>query len=372
MSVKIGSIFGVPIKLHYTLVIAVLLIAWTLADGLMPSQYPGLSVTEYWLIGVIGAIALFASVLVHELAHSYVAVRNGLSVNRIVLFIFGGVSETADEPREPGLEFRMSVVGPGSSIVIGTVLTAVWFVSSGFDVSPLIAAPLQYAGYINILLGGFNLLPAFPLDGGRVLRAALWKWKKDLIGATRTATNVGVAFSYLFMLGGLAVIFLGSFISGLWLIFIGWFLKNGAESSLKQTMVSEALSDVSVRDVMTQEVRAVNPEASVSELVDDYFSKYKHGGFPVTKNSTLLGLVTIEDVRKVSKDRWKDTKTADVMTSCEKLTCVTPNERAIDAFVKMSKQAVGRLPVRENGRLVGIVTRSDILHAIKVRTELAS
>jgi CBS domain-containing protein len=252
------------------------------------------------------------------------------------------------------------------------VLTAVWYVSSGFDVSPLIAAPLQYAGYINILLGGFNLLPAFPLDGGRVLRAALWKWKKDLIGATRTATNVGVAFSYLFMLGGLAVIFLGSLVSGLWLIFIGWFLKNGAESSLKQTMVSEALSDVSVRDVMTQEVRAVSPEASVSELVDDYFSKYKHGGFPVTKDSTLLGLVTIEDVRKVSKDKWKDTKTADVMTSCEKLTCVTPNERAIDAFVKLSKQAVGRLPVRENGRLVGIVTRSDILHAIKVRTELAS
>jgi CBS domain-containing protein len=266
----------------------------------------------------------------------------------------------------------MAVVGPASSIIIGIVVLLAWYVSSGLDLSPLIVAPLQYIGLINLLLGGFNLLPAFPLDGGRVLRAALWKRKNDLVGATKTATNVGVAFAFLFMLGGFVFLFFGSFIDGLWLIFIGWFLKNGAESSLSRVVVSEALSGVAVGDIMTQEVRKVEPDMIVKDLVDDYFSKYKHGGFPVTENSTLLGLVTLEDVRRVPKEKWAEMKTSEIMTSCEKLTCLKPNESALDAFIRMSSQEVGRLPVREDGKLVGIVTRSDILHAIKVRTELGS
>jgi len=197
LSVKIGSLLGIPVRLHYTLVLAVLLIAWTLAVGYMPAEYPNLSVNEYWVIGVIGAVALFVSVLVHELAHSYVAEKNGLPVKRIVLFIFGGVSEIEEEPKDPVLEFKIAVVGPASSVF-------------------LFMAPLQYIGYINLLLGGFNLLPAFPLDGGRVLRAALWKSKKNLMKATKTATNVGIAFSYLFMLGGLTLLFIGFLINGLW------------------------------------------------------------------------------------------------------------------------------------------------------------
>ncbi|MFP3985053.1 MAG: CBS domain-containing protein, partial [Candidatus Bathyarchaeia archaeon] len=276
-----------------------------------------------------------------------------------------------EEAKTPGVEFKMAVVGPASSIVIGVALGLIWYALRGLELSPLIVAPLQYISYINLLLGGFNMLPAFPLDGGRVLRATLWKWKNDLISATKTATNVGIAFSYLFMLGGLAIIFFGSIISGLWFILIGWFLKNGAESSLRQTMVSEALVDVAVKDIMTSEVHTVEPEVSLKDLAENYFSKYKHGGFPVVKNSTLLGLVTIEDVRKVAKSKWEETNAADVMTTCEKLVCVKPDEKALDALIKMSKQDVGRLPVRENGRLAGIVTRSDILHTIRVKTELS-
>lgn len=372
VSVKIGSLLGIPVKLHYTLVLAVLLIAWTLAEGLMPFEYPGLSTIEYWAIGIIGAVGLFTSVLIHELAHSYVAKKNGLPVNRIVLFIFGGVSEIEEEPKNPGLEFKIAVVGPASSISIGIILGLTWYMVGSLGFNPLVAAPLEYCAYINLLLGSFNLMPAFPLDGGRVLRAALWRWKNDLIGATRIATNVGVVFSYLFMLGGFAVIFFGSLISGLWFILIGWFLKNGAESSLRQTVVSEALAGVAVRDIMTREVRTVEPDVLLTDLVEDYFLKYKHGGFPVTKNSTLLGLVAFEDLRRVPKEKWGETKTADIMTSCEKLICLKQDELALDAFIRMSKQAVGRLPVRENGNLVGIVTRSDILHAIKVKTELSS
>jgi len=369
LSMKIGSLLGIPVRLHYTLVLAVLLIAWTLAVGYMPAEYPNLSVNEYWVIGVIGAIALFVSVLVHELAHSYVAEKNGLPVKRIVLFIFGGVSEIEEEPKDPVLEFKIAVVGPASSVFIGIVVWLVWYMLSGLGLSPLFMAPLQYIGYINLLLGGFNLLPAFPLDGGRVLRAALWKSKKNLMKATKTATNVGIAFSYSFMLGGLMLLFIGFLINGLWFILIGWFLKNGAESSLRETMISEALAGVSVRDIMTPEVRTVEPDVLVRDLVDNYFSKYKHGGFPVVKDSTLLGLVTIEDIRKVPREKWQETKTADIMTPREKLTCLSPDELALDAFVRMSRRAIGRLPVLENGELVGIVTRSDILHVIRVRTE---
>jgi Zn-dependent protease len=372
LSVKIGSLFGVPVRLHFTLILAVLLIAWTLAAGFMPAEYPGLSSIQYWVIGIIGAIGLFTSVLIHELAHSYVAKKNGLPVKRIVLFIFGGVSEIEEEPKDPRLEFKMAVVGPASSLAIGVVLFLAWYLLNTFGLSPLIIAPMEYIGEINLLLGGFNLLPAFPIDGGRVLRAVLWKRKNDFIGATKTATRVGIAFSYLFMFGGLALIFFGPLINGLWFVLIGWFLKNGAESSLNQTVVSEALAGVSIRDIMTRNVHTVDPDTSVKDVMETHFLQYKHGGFPVEKDSKLLGLITLEDIRKSPREKWQETKVGDVMTSCEKLKCASPDELAVDALMKMSKQDIGRLPVQEDGKLVGIVTRSDILHAIRVRTELKS
>jgi Zn-dependent protease/CBS domain-containing protein len=370
LSVKIGSIFSVPVRLHFTLILAVLLIAWTLAASFMPAEYPGLSSIQYWVIGVIGAIGLFASVLIHELSHSYVAEKNGLPVKQIVLFIFGGVSEIEEEPKDPGLEFKMAFVGPASSFAIGIVLYLAWFLLSASDLSPLIIAPMEYLGMINLLLGGFNLLPAFPIDGGRVLRAVLWKRKNNFIGATKTATRVGVAFSYLFIFGGLALIFFGSLINGVWFMLIGWFLKNGAESSLKQTVVSEALAGVALRDIMTRDVHTVDPDTSVKDVLETRFLQDKHGGFPVEKDSKLLGLITLEDIRKSPREKWSEIKVGDVMTTCEKLKCASPDEPAVDAFMKMSKQDIGRLPVQEDGKLVGIVTRSDILHAIRVRTEL--
>ncbi|MEM3004255.1 MAG: site-2 protease family protein [Candidatus Bathyarchaeia archaeon] len=370
MSVRISSIFGIPVKIHYTLILAVLLISWTLAAGYMPREYPGLSAGEYWTIGIIGSITLFTSVLIHELAHSYVAKRNGLPVRRIVLFIFGGVSEIEAEPKTPNLEFKVSIAGPASSYVIGIFLWICWRILSVDRLDAVFVAPLEYGSYINVLLASFNLLPAFPLDGGRILRAAIWRRSKDFLRATDAATKVGVAFSYLFIFGGLAGVFLGSLASGLWFILIGWFLKNGAEANLRQTLISEALSNVSVEDIMTREVHSVKPDLSVAELVDEYFSKYKHGGFPVATGSTLLGLVTTEDVRKIPKEKWKDTRTEEIMTPCSRLTCLRPEDMAIDAFMKMSSLSVGRLPVRRDGEVAGIVTRSDIMRVVEIRLEL--
>lgn len=368
MSLRIGKLLGVPVKLHFTLILGVLLIAWTLTVGYLPQEYPGLSSTTYWLIGVISAVTLFASVLLHELAHSYIAKKNGLPVRRIILFIFGGVSEIEEEPKEASLEFKVALVGPLTSFATALIL---WFLQHPASVFGVLAvAPLEYGAYINLLLGGFNLLPAFPLDGGRILRAGIWRWKKNLLQATRIATRVGVFFSYLLIFWGFFFVIGGIFVGGLWFILIGWFLKNGAESSYRQTIVSEALADVLIRDIMTKEVHTVDPDAPIKDVVETHFTKYKHGGFPVLKDSELLGLITLEDIKKIPKEKWQETKVSDAMTSCEKLKCASPDETAVDALMKMSKYNVGRLPVQENGKLVGIITRSDIIHAIQIKTEL--
>jgi len=370
LSFKIGRLLGVPVKIHYTLILGVLLISWTLAVGYLPVEYPGLSTETYWTIGIIGAILLFTSVLIHELAHSYIAKKSGLPVRRIMLFIFGGVAEIEEEPKEASLEFRMAVVGPLTSFAIAFVLWLLQYGTRAFGGDVVIFAPLEYGAYINVLLGGFNLLPAFPLDGGRVLRAIIWRWKKNLIKATRIATRIGVFFSYVLIFWGLIFVIGGAFIGGLWLVLIGWFLKNGAESSYSQTIISEALADISIRDIMTREVHTVDQDLSLKEIAETHFSQYKHGGFPVVKDSQLLGLITLQDVRKIPREKWQETRVSDVMTPCERLKCASPDEMAADALAKMSKQNVGRLPVQENGRLVGIVTRSDIMRAIQIKTEL--
>lgn len=370
MSLKIGSLLGVPVKLHYTLLLGILLITWTLAAGYLPSEYPGFSLVTYWLIGLIAAGLLFASVLVHELSHSYVAKRSGLPVRRIVLFIFGGVSEIEEEPKEPGLEFKMALIGPITSFILALLLWLLQYGANALNASVMIVAPLEYGAYINVLLGGFNLLPAFPLDGGRVLRALVWRWKKDLVRATRIATRVGVFFSYAFIFFGFIYVIGGVFIGGLWFILIGWFLKNGAESSYRQTVISEALAGVLIRDIMTREVHTVDPDVSIREVGETHFMKHKHGGFPVEKDHNLLGIITLQDMKKFSQKELPETKVRDVMTPIEKLRFASPDEAAVDAFMKMSKQNVGRLPVMENGKLVGIVTRSDIFQVVRIKTEI--
>ena len=370
MSLKIGKLLGVPVKLHYTLILGILLISWTLALGYLPSEYPGLSPTTYWLIGAIGAIVLFTSILVHELAHSYVAKKSGLPVRRIVLFIFGGVSEIQEEPKKASLEFKMALAGPLSSFLIAIVLWLLQYVARTWGATVIIVAPLEYGAYINVVLGSFNLIPAFPLDGGRLLRAGIWRWKRNLVRATRIATNVGIFFAYLMIFGGIVLVIGGSFIGGLWLMLIGWFLKSGAESSYRQTVINDALADVSIRDIMTSNVHTVDPETSVKDVVETHFFQYKHGGFPVEKDSRLLGLITLQDIKKIRREKWNETKVGDVMTPREKLLCASPDESVADAFLKMSKLDVGRLPVQEDGKLVGIVTRGDIMHAIRIKTEL--
>ncbi len=371
LSLTLGRIFGVEIKLHYTWFIMFILITWSLASGFMPQQYPGLPISIYWIIGALSALMLFASVLFHELCHSYVALRNGIPVPNITLFIFGGVSHIAEEPKTPQLEFRMALVGPLSSFALAAVLGVTWFTAMALDVGTAVLAPLNYAFFINLLLGAFNLLPAFPLDGGRLLRARLWGWKNDLIAATKISTKVGDGFAYAMILIGFIIILSGSVISGLWLIFIGWFLKNSADASLRQTIVSRALAEVSVRDIMNTQVIAIDPNITVGDAVNNYFYKYKHQGYPVVQGDKISGMVTVHDLRRLPKEAWSATFVKTVMTPAEKLVYVKPEEPALEAMIKLSRVMVGRLPVLEGEKVVGIVTRSDLMGVIRTRTELA-
>ena len=361
---------GIPVRIHYTLWFVFILIAWSLAVGYMPHEYPGLGVVTYWAIGIVSAIILFASILVHELSHSYIAIKNGLPIARITLFFFGGVSEITEEPQDPGLEVRMAAAGPLMSFLIAGVLGAFWYMGGLVKAPVPVIATLGYAALINALLGAFNLLPAFPLDGGRVFRGSIWKHSKNLVGATRTATRVSEGFSLLMMLGGFVLIFSGDFIDGIWIIVLGWFIKSGAETSLKQTLVGEALTGVSVADIMTKNVLAVPPEITVQQLVSDYFLVHHHGGYPVVKDGQVLGLVTLQCVRNVPKEKREYETVQQAMIPCERAVVVKPNMSALDTMQNMARNKVGRVLVVDDGRLVGIATREDIVRTIQTRHDL--
>ena len=361
---------GIPIRIHYTLWFVFALIAWSLAVGYMPQQYPGLGVLTYWAIGIASAIILFASILIHELSHSYVAKKNGLPIGRITLFFFGGVSEMTEEPQDPELEVRMAAAGPLMSFLIAAIIGAAWYLA-GIGKAPIpIIATLGYAALINAILGAFNLIPAFPLDGGRVFRGSVWKRSNNLISATKTATRVSETLSLLMMFGGFALILFGDFVDGIWTIVLAWFIRSGAETSLKQTMIGEALTGVSVADIMTRNVLSVPPEITVHQLVSDYFLVHHHGGYPVVKDGQILGLVTLQCVRNVPKENRDYTTVQEAMIPCERAVVVKPSTNALDAMQSMTKNKVGRVLVVDEGRLVGIATREDIVKTIQTRHDL--
>jgi Zn-dependent protease/predicted transcriptional regulator len=371
LSVKLGRIMGIPVRIHYTMWFVFILIAWSLAVGYMPSQYPGLGVATYWAIGIASAVILFGSVLIHELSHSYIAKKNGLPIGRITLFFFGGVSEMTEEPQDPGLEVRMAAAGPLMSFLIAAVLGFLWYLVGIVKAPVAVTATLGYGALINAVLGVFNLLPAFPLDGGRVLRGSIWKRSKSLVGATRTATRVSEGISLLMMVGGFVAIIFGDFVNGLWIIFLGWFIRSGAETSLRQTLVGETLSGVTVGDIMTRDVLTVPSNITVQQLVSEYFLVHRHDGYPVVEDGQVLGMVTMHCVRSVPKERRETATVKEAMIPCEQAVTVKPTVSALDALNTMARRNVGRLLVLDGPRLLGIVSRGDLMRTIRMRQELS-
>jgi Zn-dependent protease/CBS domain-containing protein len=367
-SIRLGTIAGIEISLHVSWLIIMVLLTWSLATGWFATLYPGWSPSVYWVLSFSASLLLFGSVLAHELAHSLLARARGLPVKNITLFIFGGVSNIEREPRRPGVEFQIALVGPLTSLVIGGLaLLLLRAIQEG--TSPL-AALLGYLGVMNVLLGLFNLVPGFPLDGGRVLRAIVWKVSGNVHMATRVATFVGQVIAYLLIFIGLLFFFEGNLIDGLWLGFIGWFLLNGAQSASAQDTLATIFSNVTVSQVMNPSPATVPANISLQRLVDEFLLPQGWRSACVLQGDRFAGLITLSSVRHIPREDWSQTPVGLAMVPVEKLHIVSPEQSFEKVFPLMVHQDVNQVPVVAADQLVGILSREDVMRFIEIRRGL--
>jgi Zn-dependent protease/CBS domain-containing protein len=367
-SIHIGDIAGIRININVSWLIILVLLTISLAVGWFPATIPGLSVGTYYVLGFIAAILLFASVLAHELAHSLVARARGLPVHDISLFIFGGVSNIEREPRNPGTEFQIAIVGPVASLLIGGIS---WLLTLAVDgASRPLAAILGYLAVANVLLGIFNLIPGFPLDGGRVLRSIIWKATGSLRRATQWATRVGQVVAFLFILWGIWQVFNDNLLGGIWIGFIGWFLLTSAQSANTQVALESLLRGVRVAEVMRPIAVSVPPGLPLREVVDGYLLPMGLRAVPVVEGERFLGLLTLGEVRNVPRDQWDTVTAGQVVIPPERLRAVGPEQSLNDVLPLMVREDVNQLPVTQGGRLVGMVSRDAIMRYLEVRRNL--
>ena len=351
-SIQIGKIMGIPIKLHITFLLILPVFGWVFANN--PPRFGFNDVFPLSLryaLGMLAALLLFICVLLHELAHSYVAKKHGTNIQSITLFLFGGVSSMEEIPRNPKVEFRMALAGPGTSLLIGSILI---IIHELFKTESPYLRLVWLIGYINIILFAFNLLPAFPMDGGRMLRAWL-AGRMSYIKATRSAAGIGKMFAIFMGIIGLFISF--------WFILIAFFIYIGASEEEKSTEVSVLLEGMKIKDIMSREVTTVNPDMSVEELVD-YMFRYKHMGYPVVEDSDVLGIVTFTDVQRVPKEERKNVKVSQVMT--RKLLTLNEDNDAVGALKLMTLNNIGRIIITKDKRMVGIVSRTDLLRSVQL------
>jgi Zn-dependent protease len=371
---RLGRIFGVDIHVDWSLLIIFALITVNLGAGLFPSWHPEWGLALHWTVALGAAILFFASVLAHELSHAVVGRAQGIPVRRITLFLFGGMAHMEAEPKSPKAEFLMAVVGPVVSILIGIVATVAGAALGGASPEELAESPeaalasvgpvaslLLWLGPINILLGVFNLVPGFPLDGGRVARSILWWATGDLMKATRWAAGAGRVFAWLLMGWGVVNLFGGAFVGGIWLLLIGWFLNNAARMSYEQLLVRHALEDVPVSRLMFRQPRTVEPGVTLDAFVRDHLMAGDQAAYPVVSGGTLEGLVTIHDLRRVPQQDWPHVIVAEIMTSAGDLVTLPPDADAEQALQELGKHDFGQLPVVEDNRVLGLVRRRDLV-----------
>ncbi|HLZ68640.1 MAG TPA: site-2 protease family protein [Dehalococcoidia bacterium] len=370
-TLTIGRIAGFQIRIHFSWIIVLALLIWSLGASEFPSAYPHWSQAEYWVTAVIASLLLFVSVLVHELSHSLVARARGLPVSSITLYIFGGVSQIEQEARTPGVEFAIAVVGPLASLVIGGICLAISPLAG--NISEPVKATLIYLGTVNLLLGIFNLLPGFPLDGGRVLRSLVWRATGSPVRGTVVAASVGRLIGFLMIIGGVIATFSGAGFSGLWIAFIGWFLDNAASASLQQTAVHGVLSGARVADAMTTDFKTVVPALPVEALVEEYIQGSHQRSFPVFGGGTLWGIVSLTDVAHLPRDRWAETPVERIMTPRERVKTTTSDTPIEQALPALQRSGVKQLVVLggEPERVVGLLSRADVMDYLQVRHLLA-
>jgi Zn-dependent protease/CBS domain-containing protein len=363
-------ILGFQVKLDASWLVLAVLVTWSLAAGYFPSRFQGLSEGTYLWMGVAGALGLFASIVIHELSHSLVARRYGMPIRGITLFIFGGVAEMEEEPPTAKSEFLMAIAGPVASALLAVVFDFLAGFVARLGLQPPVPLVLEYLGFINLLLAAFNLVPAFPLDGGRMLRAALWGWKGDLRWATRIAANSGTIFGFGLMALGLFLFVSGNVIGGIWYMLIGFFVRAAAANSYSQMQTRRFFQGEPVRRFMIDNPVTVPPDITVHQLVDDYVYHHYHELFPVVADSRLLGCIGITEIRQIQRERWDLVKVFDAMSPASPENTVDADTDAIGALAVMRRTGNSRLMVVEKGDLVGLVTLKDLLRLIGYKMDL--
>lgn len=369
--IKLVTIFGIEISLSWSWFFIFFLISFLLIFGIIPSQFPAFGMLTNVIVGAVTSILFFVSLITHELMHSIVAKLNGLDVKKITLFIFGGASQLSDEPDKPAVEFKIAIVGPATSVALSALFFLLWRALVLIKFPVVIWAPFVWLWQINLILALFNLLPGFPLDGGRVFRSVLWGLLKDVKRATKFAAMGGQIFAGLLVLLGI-LFFLTGQIGGLWFILIGWFLYQAAISSYHQLLARESLRGVIVAQVMTTQILSVPPETTLDKLMEEYVIQHGLKRLPVIENGVLLGIVNLTDLNEIPREMWDKVTVSKILRPPDKNVLVMPGEDVMKALMTMSDLDVGQLlVVSDTDRLVGIITRRDILRQVRVRQELA-
>jgi len=373
-SFKIGRIAGIDIQIHWSWLAIFALLIWSLATGFYKDVGgDDWSEAERWVAAVVTTLLFFISVLLHELSHSLVAKRLGLPVSSITLFLFGGVSSLKEEPKSAKDEFRVAIVGPLTSFVIGAVLGIAFAVLLlNHEEASVPGAICGYLAFINLAVGLFNMLPGYPLDGGRVLRSALWARSHNVLKATRWAATSGTFISFGLIALGVASILFGGFVQGVWFIVIGWFLRNTSEQAYQQVLLKNTLQGAKAGEMLNRSFVSAPPDISIAQLVSEHILGQGQRCVPIVVAGDLLGIVTMSDLRSIPAEEWPTTSVFRVMTPKERLHIVSPEDDISSGLEMMATNNIHQLPVIDSNRnFVGFITRADVLRLIHIRTELS-
>jgi Zn-dependent protease len=361
-NITLGRIGGVEVRINWSWLVILVLIVWSLADGVFPTQNPGLSAGVHLAMAIAAALLFFASLLLHELGHAWQARREGMEIDGITLWLFGGVSQFKTRFTSAGAEFRIAIAGPLVSVVLGLgfVLVALSGLPSAVD------GVAAWLGYINLTLAAFNLIPALPLDGGRVLRAALWQARGDLGWATRIATDIGRGFGYLFIGLGIAMFILQGSFSGAWLAFIGWFLLQAASAEARYIATEAALGGLRVRDLMERNPVTVDGDLTVGQFMDDVAPSHRFTTYPVVDAGLPIGLLAFSSVVAVPRSDWEKRRVRDTMIPLGEVPLLKEDATAVEALAALSPPASNRGLVVEDGHLAGLLSITDLARALEV------
>jgi Zn-dependent protease len=369
-NISLGRVFGIPLRLNYTWFIIFALVTFTLVLYVLDQNYP---IEQRIIWGILTSLLFFASIITHELAHSILAIRNNIPVKEITLFVFGGVSQITKETTHPRAELSIAIVGPLTSLALAGIFYGLHLLLASTQ-QDLAASSMGWLAWINVLLAVFNLIPGFPLDGGRIFRALVWQRTHDYHRATRIATKVGQGIAYAFIVVGLALIIFSppNWLNGMWLIFIGWFLRDAARASYQQVLLRDALTGITARQVTDYGCPLIPPHLNLTELVQQYILPTGRSCFLISWGTELEGMVTLQQIKKVPRTRWAITTVQDIMTPASKLKVAYADQDILSVLQEMNGESTNHIPVMEGGKVIGIINREDIARFLRTRADFGT